>query len=53
MKTFKTVYLDRDDNELWSSITEQDSMNEAIKYANLILANSMQNDVSKFEIYEL
>lgn len=53
MKTFKVIYLDRKENELWTSITEQDSMHQAIQYANLILANSMNNDVFTFDIYEI
>jgi len=53
MRTFKIIYLDREQNELWQSITDQHDIDDAVKYANLILANSMNNDVFNFEIYEL
>jgi hypothetical protein len=52
MKTFKISFQDAQGNELWMSITEKHNIDEATKYANLILATSMVNDVESFEIYE-
>ena len=53
MKSFLISYEDAQGNELWSSITEQFDIDDAIKYANLILANSNVNDVESFNISEL
>lgn len=52
MKTFKISFQDAQGNELWMSITEKHDLDDATKYANLILATSMVNDVQSFEIYE-
>lgn len=52
MKTFKISFQDAQGNELWMSITEKYNLDDATKYANLILATSMVNDVESFEIYE-
>ncbi len=52
MKTFKISFQDIDGNELWMSITEQVTIEDAHKYAQLIYATSMVNDLAQYEISE-
>lgn len=50
MTTFKISFQDINGNELWMSITEQLTIEDAHKYAQLIYATSMVNDLSQFQI---
>lgn len=52
MKTFKISFQDIDGNELWMSITEKNNLEDAHKYAQLIYATSMVNDLAQYEISE-
>jgi hypothetical protein len=53
MKTFKIYFQDINSNELWMSVTEQFTIEDATRYANLIMATSNHNDVYQFEISEI
>lgn len=52
MKTFKISFQDINGNELWMSVTEQFTIEDANRYANLIMATSNVNDLAQFEISE-
>ena len=52
MKTFKISFQDISGNELWMSITEQFTIEDAHKYAQIIYATSMVNDLAQYEISE-
>lgn len=53
MKTFKISFQDINGNELWMSVTEQFTIEDANRYANLIMATSNVNDLSQYQISEL
>ena len=53
MKTFKIEFLDKDGNELWTSLTEQDDLEDCRLYAELLFANSNVNDLCNYLITEL
>ncbi len=53
MKTFKIEFLDKDGNELWTSLTEQVNLEDCRLYAELLFANSNVNDLSNYLITEL
>ena len=53
MKTFKIEFLDKDGNELWTSLTEQYNLEECRLYAELLFANSNVNDLCNYLITEL
>lgn len=53
MKTFKIEFLDKDGNELWTSLTEQYNLEYCQLYAELLFANSNVNDLSNYLITEL
>lgn len=52
MKTFKISFQDISGNELWMSITEQFTIEDAHKYAQVICSTSMVNDLAQYEILE-
>lgn len=52
MKTFKISFQDISGNELWMSITEQFTIADAHKYAQIVYATSMVNDLAQYEISE-
>lgn len=53
MKTFKIEFLDKDGNELWTSLTEQYDLQDCQFYAELLFANSNVNDLCNYLITEL
>ena len=53
MKTFKIEFLDKDGNELWTSLTEQYNLEDCQLYAKLLFANSNVNDLCNYLITEL
>lgn len=53
MKTFRIEFLDKDGNELWTSLTEQYDLEDCRLYAELLFANSNVNDLYTFRIYEI
>lgn len=53
MKTFKIEFLDKDGNELWTSLTEQYDLEDCRIYAELLFANSNVNDLFNYLITEL
>lgn len=50
MKTFKISFQDIDGNELWMSVTDQFTTEDAHKYAQLIFATSNVNDLAQYQI---
>ena len=52
-KQFMIIYQDSEGNELWSSVTEKYTIEDANKYAKLIIANTSHNDLSHYKIIEL
>jgi len=52
MKTFKIIFQDKDDNDLWMSMMRFEDMTDAKKYAILTLANTTWQDAVKFKITE-
>lgn len=52
-KQFMIIYQDSEGNELWSSVTEDYTIEDADNYAKIICAVSMVNDLSGYKIIEL
>jgi len=50
MKTYKFIYLDKNGNELQTETRTDTSIQSARKLANLLLANSMINDLRKIKV---
>jgi hypothetical protein len=51
MEKFKISFLDAQDNDVYSVIKQFEDLQEATKYAELILAN-MSDDCISFNIYQ-
>lgn len=53
MRTFKITFQDENDNELWTSVCDRHDVDEATRYAHLILATTNWNDAVKFEVTDM
>lgn len=52
MKTFRISFQDISGNELWMSIIEEFTIEDAREYAKIVLSVSMVNDLAQYEISE-